>query len=113
MAGVAFRTGEFVSCPDVDADERFAANPNATRSFKSLISIPLRIGTEVVGTFNVVSTYEDAFDEADMAFIRVVGSVLDVVLASEKDAIRWEAYAEAQKGADEGEDPEIEGEDDA
>jgi hypothetical protein len=46
------------------------------------------LNEEVVGAFTAVSTIENAFSEEDVSFIKMVGAVLDVLLALEHDATR-------------------------
>jgi GAF domain len=97
LAGIAFRRGEFVQSDDVEQDERFARNPKATRDFRSLVSMPLPIDEKIVAAFTVVSTRPAAFGPTDVSFIKLIGAVLDVLLASEFDGDRWAAYAAAQR----------------
>lgn len=107
LAGIAFRRGEYVDRGDVQADDDFAPNPRETRPFASLVAVPLRIDEEIVGALSVVSTVTNAFTESDIAFIKAVGAVLDVVLAVEHDAGRWEEEARALRerlGEEEGGD---------
>jgi GAF domain-containing protein len=85
LAGIAFRRGEYVDRGNVGADPDFIPNPKQTRPFTSLVAIPLRIDEHVVGVLSVVSTVENAFSESDVSFIRVIGAVLDVLLAAEFD----------------------------
>lgn len=105
MAGLAFRRGETVESSNVRKDPRFEANPKESRPFCSLVSMPVRIGEEIVGAFTVVSTRERAFGPTDIAFIKLIGAVLDLLLADEYDAGRWEeAVEEAKKRAARGAD---------
>jgi GAF domain-containing protein len=83
MAGLAYRTGEFIESPDVDVDPRFVPNPRASRPFRSLVAVPLRVGDEIVGALSVVSTESFAFPQTDVAFIKAIGAALDVVFAFE------------------------------
>ena len=56
--------------------------------FASLVAAPLRIEERIVGVLSVVSTIPNAFAQTDIAFIKVVGALLDVILAAEHDAGR-------------------------
>lgn len=88
LAGIAFGQGDYVERGNVRGDADFTPNPRETRPFASLVAVPLRIGEEVVGTLSVVSTVVDAFAPTDVAFIKVVGALIDVILAAEYDARR-------------------------
>jgi hypothetical protein len=89
MAGIAFRRGEFVESSNVREDPRIEPNPRESRPFSSLVSMPLRVGDDIVGAFTIVSTRAAAFSSTDVSFIKLIGAVLDVLLAAEHDAARW------------------------
>jgi hypothetical protein len=97
LAGISYRRGEFVEVADVRTDGRFEAHPKETRPFTSLVALPLRTGEEVVGSLSVVSTRPSAFSQSDVAFIKLMGAVIDVLLASEYDAARWERVIDKQR----------------
>jgi hypothetical protein len=88
LAGIAFRRGDYVERGNVRDDPDFRPNPRETRPFKSLVAVPLRVEERIVGAFSVVSTVENAFESTDIAFIKVIGALLDVILAAEHDAGR-------------------------
>lgn len=73
---------------DVTAEERgFEKNPHATRTFKSMVSIPLLVGDHAVGVFNVVTAKVDAFDVADVNYMTSLGSVIQTAVGiAVKDA---------------------------
>lgn len=99
LAGIAFRQGDYVDRPDVQADQDFVPNPKETRPFAALVAVPLRVEERIVGVLSVVSTVTNAFREPDVSFIKAIGALLDVVLASEHDAERWAAALEdVQRG---------------
>ena len=66
--------------------------------------MPLRIGEMIVGAFTVVSTREAAFTPTDISFIKLIGAVLDVLVAAEHDAGRWEELVEGGSTAEEDEE---------
>jgi GAF domain-containing protein len=103
MAGLAYRRGELVESGDVREDPRFEADPRETRPFSSLVSIPLHVDERIVGAFTVISTRRNAFGPTDVSFIKLIGAMLDVILAAEFDAATWAAE---QLEASEGEEPE-------
>jgi GAF domain len=97
LAGLAFRRGDFVERRNVQEDSDFVPNPKETRPFASLVALPLRIDEQIVGAFSVVSTMPGAFSESDVTFIKVVGAVINVILAMEHDVTRW-ALEEEEEG---------------
>lgn len=94
LAGRAYRRGEIVDRPDVQLDPDFRENPRATRGFASLYAQPLRIEARIVAVFSAVSTARNAFSASDIAFIEIVAALLDVVLAIEHDALRFQNMLE-------------------
>jgi GAF domain-containing protein len=77
----AYTSGEIVYSEDVDVDPRFRPHPRAERPYRSIISLPIRSGEDVVAAFNVVSTLPFAFTLADFIFVALAGAVIDVSLA--------------------------------
>jgi len=66
---------------DITAEERgFEENPHATRKFKSMVSIPILIGDDAVGVFNVVTERVDAFDVADVNYLTSLGGVIQTAV---------------------------------
>lgn len=77
----AYRNKEIVWSGDLENDDRFVRHPKATplRDYNSIISVPIEAGTEVVAVFNAIFTARDAFDEADLLYVRLVGAVIEIV----------------------------------
>jgi hypothetical protein len=66
---------------DVPAEERdFEENPQATRKFRSMVSVPLLVGDGAVGVFNVVTERVDAFDAADVNYLTSLGAVIQTAV---------------------------------
>lgn len=66
---------------DIAGEERgFEENPHATRKFKSMVSIPVLIGDDAVGVFNVVTERADAFDVADVNYLTSLGAVIQTAV---------------------------------
>lgn len=80
LSRVAYESGEATYWPDVTEDDRFSANPNATRPFHSMLSQPIMNGSHVVGVLNVISSVTDAFDPAEQQYLASLGSVIGVAL---------------------------------
>ena len=71
--GTAIRTGQITICRDIPNDPRFAPwRPGVTRyGLKSSIALPLLAGPEggVLGSLNIYSDREDAFDATEVALL--------------------------------------------
>lgn len=77
----AYRNKEIVWSGDLENDNRFIRHPKATpeREYNSIISVPIEAGTDVVAVFNAIFTARDAFDEADLLYVRLIGAVIELV----------------------------------
>jgi hypothetical protein len=80
LARLAFEDGKAYSWADVTEDDRFEANPEASRPLRSMVSIPLRRGDAVIGVFNCVASLPNAFDTAERSYLTSLGSVLSVAV---------------------------------
>ncbi len=81
FAGFAYTSGETQWSNDVQNDNRWRPHPKArkSREYGSLVSVPIRQGSEVVGVLSVVSRYKGAFSPGDLKYIEVLGSLINVV----------------------------------
>lgn len=81
LSCVAYETGESQSWRDVTEDDRFKQNPKASHQTRSMVSIPLRRGEDVIGVFNVISSEPEAFDPAETRYLASLGSVISVAVS--------------------------------
>jgi GAF domain-containing protein len=75
----AYETGQIQFSLDLTADPRFIPHPDASRTYHSLISTPIRCGDDVVAVLNVDSTYQDAFSQPDFIYVGLLGAIVGVV----------------------------------
>jgi GAF domain-containing protein len=80
MSRYAFETGQPQSWDDVTAERAFAPTPLASRPFRSMISLPILAGDEILGVFNVISADAFAFDPAEERYIASLGGVINVAV---------------------------------
>lgn len=66
LIGWCVKTGQGVIVSDVTTDPRYM---NARDSTRSEMVAPIRIGTEVIGAFNLESDEQDAYEEEDMELL--------------------------------------------
>lgn len=88
VSRIAYETKVMQVWKDVPVEERgFEANPHATRKFRSMVSIPILIGDDPVGVFNVITEPADAFDVADVNYLTSLGAVIQTAVGvAVKDA---------------------------
>lgn len=76
----AFETAQSQHWPDVATEGAFRQNPLASHNTRSMISLPLRWGDQIVGVFNVISSEPHAFDPAEETYIEALGGVIAVAV---------------------------------
>lgn len=66
---------------DLASDERFIRHPKSTpeRGYGSMICVPIRRSDDVVAVFNTIFAAENAFDEADLLYVRLIGAVIELI----------------------------------
>jgi len=80
LSRFAFESGNPQSWDDVTEERMFAPTPEATRPFRSMISLPIRNGDDILGVFNVISAEPHAFDPAEERYIASLGGVINVAV---------------------------------
>jgi len=90
LARHAFESGEAQYWPDTTAQTEFEQNPLASAPMRSLVSIPILEGDEILGVFNAISSEKEAFDDAEQTFLASLAGVIAVAVSvwhkDQKDA---------------------------
>jgi GAF domain-containing protein len=81
LARIAFESGEAQAWDDATTDDRFEANPYATRPLRAMVSVPLRSGDRVVGVFNAIASEPNVFDSAEHSYLTALGGILNVTVS--------------------------------
>ncbi len=76
----AYERGEQQAWPDVTQDRSFQQNPRASAPTRTMLSLPIRRGDEVLGVFNAVSSEPDAFDPTEETYLVSLGGVIAVAV---------------------------------
>jgi GAF domain-containing protein len=63
---------------DLADEPAYEPHPEATRPYRSMISIPIHGGEKIWGVFNVVSTVASSFEDVDVEYVKLLGSIIDV-----------------------------------
>ena len=77
------RAGIAQIVPDVSKDPRYMPGPGM-ESVRSELSVPIRVGGDIVGVLDVQSTVINGFDEIDMATMTVMAEQVGIALANAK-----------------------------
>ena len=66
---------------DLSTDDRFTRHPEADqeRDYESIISVPIRCGEDAVAVFNAIFTPKNAFNDAELLYVRLIGAVIELV----------------------------------
>jgi GAF domain-containing protein len=81
LAGLSFLTGTAFRCDEAEKSP-FADRVAAARlGVQSIVSVPLRTGTRVIGTLVAVSRDRAAFTEHDVEIVSRIGELLQSQLA--------------------------------
>jgi GAF domain-containing protein len=78
LARHAYETGEPQFWPDVETQTDFHPNPDASAPIRSMVSLPIRRGDEVIAVFNAISAQKDGFDEVERTFLTSLAGVIAV-----------------------------------
>lgn len=81
LARHAFERGEPQDWSDTEAQTDFRQNPQASAPTRSLVSIPIFEGDDVLGVFNAVSSEREAFDDAEKKFLRSLAGIIAVAVS--------------------------------
>jgi hypothetical protein len=81
FSGGAYKDNLILWSGDLASDERYTRHPKATpdRDYNSMICVPIRKGEQPVAVFNTIFTASNAFDEADLIYVRLLGAVIELV----------------------------------
>jgi hypothetical protein len=63
---------------DLSNENAYTPHPKASRPYRSMISLPVCGTDEIYGVFNVISTLDHAFDDADTEYVKTLGSIINV-----------------------------------
>lgn len=80
LSGLAVRTGEVVSCPDLGADPRADRHFCERAGVKSSVFVPVRRGHEVLGVVAVSSRRKGAFLPADIFLLGQLAESLGIAV---------------------------------
>ncbi|MGF1580818.1 MAG: response regulator [Gemmataceae bacterium] len=70
VTGFVAATGKSYLCPDTASDPLYIEGAKGARSS---ITVALRVGEEIIGTFNVESPVPNSFGEQDLQFLEIFG----------------------------------------
>jgi len=92
MVGWVGRQGETLLANDVDAEPRYVNLYPGVIPTRSELSVPIRVGEEVVGVLDVQSPQLDAFDENDVMVMETLADQIAVAVENARlyEAVQWE-----------------------
>lgn len=81
LARHAYESGEAQNWEDTEGQTEFRQNPHASAPTRSMVSIPIREGAEVLGVFDAVSSEKEAFDRTEQTFLVSLAGVIAVAIS--------------------------------
>jgi GAF domain-containing protein len=81
LAGGVLRGGEALHVPDVTEHHGFRPNPQATRPFRCMSSVPIKEGGAAIAVLNVISGDRAAFDRVEERYIESLAAVIAVAMS--------------------------------
>jgi PAS domain S-box-containing protein len=83
VIGYVSSTGQARVSVDVKRDTQYLLNP-ALAATRSELTVPLRIGDNVIGTLDVQSTEQNAFTQNDVAIMQILADLLATIINEAK-----------------------------
>lgn len=90
ISAECLRTGAIQHCASVDTDERVDVEGCRQLGIESILVAPLRRGKEIMGLLQVLSMQPRAFGDADLATLKRVGRMAELVL---EGTAPWQKFA--------------------
>jgi serine phosphatase RsbU (regulator of sigma subunit)/putative methionine-R-sulfoxide reductase with GAF domain len=90
VVGYAARSGEALLVGDVRKDERYIRDSRSTRSE---LAVPLRVGDTVIGVLDVQSDQENDFDAADLFVMQTLADQIAIAIDSANSYMAQQAEA--------------------
>lgn len=94
LNGDCVRTGEIIWCPDTHKDPRTETQALTRYNIRSLVAVPIHFGSEIVGSFIVLSHWENAFDETDTQILQLMAGLVSTAM---EHAVQFEERREAER----------------
>lgn len=80
LSRYAYESGEPQKWDDVLEERAFEQHPAASAPTRSMFSLPVLVGDQVVGVFNVIAARPHAFDPADERYIASIGGAINIAV---------------------------------
>lgn len=85
FSGACFRTREVIRCDDADNDPRVNANAARRLHARSLIAVPLKTATSVIGLIEAFSFDAYAFNDTDVRSLQLLSELILAAMRPEEE----------------------------
>lgn len=99
LTGLCLQSGEVLICHDAREDERAHREACERPGFRSLLVVPLRYGSDVVGVLKVASSDVSVFDDDDVATLQLMSGLVAAAIARASDDRARAELLEEQRAA--------------
>jgi putative methionine-R-sulfoxide reductase with GAF domain len=79
IAGNVFVNGEYSYCKDVTKEKDFKPHPKATKNYKSLLCVPIKIDGYTVAVLSIDGSEEDCFSSDDISYFQIFSNQLAII----------------------------------
>ncbi|MGE5523156.1 MAG: EAL domain-containing protein [Rhodospirillaceae bacterium] len=99
--GTAIRTGRYCVMNSLSTSPQYAPwrDEALKRGFRSVISLPLQVGGQTIGTFTLYAEEEDAFDAAEVELLDEMAADLSFGIGTIRERARQQAVEAAAEHA--------------
>ncbi|MGH2797294.1 MAG: GAF domain-containing protein [Thermoleophilaceae bacterium] len=80
LSRYAYETGRPQKWDDVLEERGFEQHPAASAPTRSMLSLPVHVGDDIVGVFNVIAAQPYAFDPAEERYIASLGGAINIAV---------------------------------
>jgi putative methionine-R-sulfoxide reductase with GAF domain len=79
IAGNVFANGEYSYCKDVTKEKDFKPHPKATKNYKSLLCVPIKIDGFTVAVLSIDGSEVNCFSQDDISYFQIFSNQLAII----------------------------------
>ncbi|WP_299090318.1 GAF domain-containing protein [uncultured Metabacillus sp.] len=79
IAGKVFTKGEYSYCKDVTKEKDFVPNPKASKSYYSLLCVPIVINGETIAVLSIDGSERNCFSNDDIEYFKMFSNQLAII----------------------------------
>jgi transcriptional regulator with GAF, ATPase, and Fis domain len=80
VAGKVFTNGEYKYCKDITKDGAFKPHPKASKTYYSLLCVPIKIRSKTVAVLSIDGSDKDCFTKDDINYFQMFSNQIAIIL---------------------------------